>query len=48
MNYQAAYERWVNSPALTEAERAELLAIACDEGECGEHGRSRKHKSHGA
>jgi len=33
MNYQAAYEKWVNSPALSETERAELLAVAHDEGE---------------
>jgi len=32
-NYQAAYEKWVNSPALSEGERAELLAVAHDEGE---------------
>ena len=33
MSYQAAYERWKNSPALSEAERAELAAIANDENE---------------
>ena len=30
-NYQKEYERWLNSPSLTDEERAELLGIACDE-----------------
>jgi len=33
MSYQAAYEKWKNSPALSDAERAELAAIANDEKE---------------
>jgi len=30
-NYQKEYERWLNSPSLTDEERAELLGIAGDE-----------------
>ena len=33
MSYQATYEKWLNSPALNEEERAELAAIAADEKE---------------
>ena len=33
MNYRQEYEKWVNSPAITEDERAELRAIAGDEKE---------------
>ena len=33
MSYQVTYEKWKNSPALTEVERAELAAIAGDEKE---------------
>jgi len=33
MSYKATYEKWLNSPVLTEAERAELAAIAGDEKE---------------
>ena len=30
-NYQAEYERWLNSDALTECEKAELISISADE-----------------
>ena len=33
MDYKKAYEQWLNSPALSEAEKAELTAIAGDEKE---------------
>ena len=33
MDYKQAYEQWLNSPALSEAEKAELAAIAGDEKE---------------
>ena len=33
MDYKKAYEQWLNSPALSEAEKAELAAIAGDEKE---------------
>ena len=33
MDYRKEYEKWLNSPALSEAERAELQAIAQDEKE---------------
>ena len=33
MDYKKAYEQWLNSPALSEAEKAELTAIAEDEKE---------------
>ena len=33
MSYQLTYEKWMNSPALNEAERAELAAISGDEKE---------------
>ena len=30
MDYKKNYEQWLNSPALSEAEKAELAAIAGD------------------
>ena len=33
MNYRQEYEKWVSSPAITDEERAELLAIANDDKE---------------
>ena len=33
MDYKQTYQHWLNSPALSEAEKAELTAIAGDDKE---------------